>query len=435
MSERRSSFLLAFLPTLLVTFALGGGFAGYVVGRKSRGPSDLAKLQTAVQRIEERYYGNLTREQIVDGAIEGMVAKLDPYSEYFTVQEWKEFEDVTLRGKFGGVGIVVGLDRETGWLTVETPVEESPAFEQDILPGDQIREVDGKTVKGLPLQDVVKRIKGEPGTQVTLTLLRKGRDPFKVTMTRKIITVKAVKARMLDGGTGYVRISDFTEMMEQFDQELEKLQKQGLQALVVDLRFNGGGLLHECVKLADRFLDEGVIVSTQGRTGDDRRSLKAERGNTLPPIPLAVLVNEGTASASEIFAGAMKDHKRGAIVGARTFGKGSVQTPFPLPDGSNLKITTARYFTPLGTSVHREEGKKEYGIDPDYRVEMSQEEYEKLKKKWSDERILKGEKPREPDGFVDPQMDAALEVLKAKLEKRDPKVQARILQKDKPSEN
>ncbi len=435
MNDRQSSFLLALVPTLLVAFGLGGGMAGYHLGRRGRNPGDLAKVQTALDRIEERYYGTVTRDQILDGALEGMVARLDPYCEYFTVQEWREFEDVNLRGKFGGVGIVVSADRATGFLTVETPIEDTPAFEADVLPGDQIREVDGKTVKGLSLQEVVRRIKGEPESRVTLTLARKGRESFQVTLTRKIITVKAVKARMLDDGIAYVRISDFTEMMKQFDEEAKKLQAQGMKAMIVDLRFNGGGLLGECVKLGDRFLNEGVIVTTRGRTGQDERAEKAEKGDTLPPVPLAVLVNEGTASASEIFAGAMKDHKRGVIVGARTFGKGSVQTPFPLPDQSYLKITTARYFTPNGTSVHREEGVKNFGIDPDYRVEMSLEEYDQLKKKWSDERVVKSEKPAEPSKFVDHQMNAALEVIRAKLEDREPKVEARVLQKDKPSDN
>jgi carboxyl-terminal processing protease len=271
---------------------------------------------------------------------------------------------------------------------------------------------------------------------VTLTVSRKGRDPFPVTLTRKEIVVKAVKARMLDDGIGYVRISDFTEMMEQFDQEVKKLEAQGMKAMVIDLRFNGGGLLNECVKLADRFLEEGVIVTTQGNTSDDRKKFVAKKDGTLPPIPLAVLVNEGTASASEIFSGAMKDHGRGKLIGTRTFGKGSVQTPFPLGDGSYLKLTTARYFTPKGTSVHREEGKKEYGLEPDYNVEMSRDEYGKLMKKWTADQVLKGEPAKEPEKFVDHQMNAALEVVRAALEKREPKVASRVLEKDaKPSDN
>jgi carboxyl-terminal processing protease len=188
------------------------------------------------------------------------------------------------------------------------------------------------------------------------------------------------------------------------------------------------------VKLSDRFLDDGAIVSTRGRSGDDTRVFKAEKGDTLPPWPVAVLVNEATASASEIFAGAMKDRGRGVIVGARTFGKGSVQTPFPLPDGSFLKVTTARYYTPKGISVHREEGKKAFGIDPDHLVEMTAEEYDRLKAGWNAERVVKGEAPKEPEAFVDIQLQAAIEVVRAGLEGRPPKVQARVLKKEKAPE-
>jgi carboxyl-terminal processing protease len=430
MERRPPSVLAALLPFFALVFALAGFAAGYVKGRGARS-EDLGKVHAAFRKIQDRYYGAVPAETLLDGAVEGMTAKLDPYCEYFTAADYKEFEDVNLRGQFGGVGIVVGADRATGYLVVETPIEDTPAFAADILPGDQIREVDGKSIKGQSLTEVVRKIKGPPDSQVTLTLARKGREPFPVTLTRKIIVVKAVKARMLEDGVGYVRISDFTEMNRQFDAEVKKLAEQGMKAMVIDLRFNGGGLLSECVKLSDKFLDEGVIVTTRGKTPDDVRSFKAEKGDTLPNFPLAVLVNESTASASEIFAGAMKDHKRGTLVGSRTFGKGSVQTPFELPDQSHLKLTTARYFTPSGTSVHKEEGVKNFGLEPDFRVDMSQDEYSKLMKKWNDERIVKGERPAEPEGFKDHQLEAALEVVRAKLQNREPKVEARLLQGDK----
>ncbi len=434
MNRRPPSVLAALIPFFALTFALAGFTAGYFQGRGARS-QDLGKLHAAYRKIQDRYYGEVPPGALLDGALEGMTTKLDPYCEYFTAEDYREFEDVNLRGQFGGVGIVVGIDRATGFLLVETPIEDTPAFAADVLPGDLIREVDGKSVKGLGLSEVVKKIKGPPDTPVTLTMSRKGRDPFKVTLVRKIIVVKAVKARMLEDGVGYVRISDFTEMTKQFDAEVKRLRDQGMRAMVVDLRFNGGGLLSECVKLSDRFLDSGVIVTTRGRTADDVRSFTAEKGDTLPDFPLVVLVNESTASAAEIFAGAMKDHRRGTLVGSRTFGKGSVQTPFELPDQSYLKLTTARYFTPSGTSVHREEGKKDFGLEPDFRVDMSQDEYSRLMKKWNDERIVKGERPAEPSDFKDHQLEAGLEVIRAKLENREPKVEARLLQKEKASEN
>jgi carboxyl-terminal processing protease len=431
MIDRRPPVLLTFLmPAFALLFGLAGlGMGWQIWGRQERG-SDMAKIRVALDRINSRYYPNIAPATVIDGALEGMTAKLDPYCQYFTAQEFKEFRENNLDGKFGGVGIVVGRDTATGYLMVETPVEDTPAFAADIMPGDQIREVDGKTTKGQQLEEVVRRIKGVPDTQVTLTMFRKGREPFKVTLTRKIIELKTVKARMLPDNIGYIRITEFSKIMKVFDAEVKKLIDGGAKGLVIDLRFNPGGLLDECVELADRFLEDGIIVTTKGRTDDDLRELRAKAEGTLPPIPLVVLINGASASASEIFSGAMKDRGRATIVGERSFGKGSVQTPYPLPDGSHLKITTARYYTPNGTSVHREEGKKEWGVAPDFVVEMSQDEYAKLMKTWSDERVVKGEKPAGPEGFKDFQLEAGVEVLKAKLEKREPKVATRTVKKE-----
>jgi carboxyl-terminal processing protease len=431
MIERRPPLLLTVLmPTFALLFGLAGlGMGWQIWGRHDRG-GEFAKIRVALDRINSRYYPGVAPATVLDGALEGMTAKLDPYCQYFTAQEFKEFRENNLDGKFGGVGIVVGRDTTTGYLMVETPVEDTPAFAADIMPGDQIREVDGKTTKGQQLEEIVRRIKGMPDTQVTLTIFRKGRDPFKVTLTRKIIELKTVKARMLPDHIGYIRITEFSKIMKVFDAEVKKLIDAGAKGLILDLRFNPGGLLEECVELADRFLEDGVIVTTKGRTDDDLREMKAKSDGTLPPIPLVVLINGASASASEVFTGAMKDRARATIVGERSFGKGSVQTPYPLPDGSHLKITTARYYTPNGTSVHREEGKKEWGILPDYVVEMSQDEYGKLMKTWSDERVVKGEKPVGPEGFKDFQLEAGVEVLKAKVEKREPKVVTRTVKKE-----
>ena len=425
MNGLRTSLLPAFLPIVVILAALAGFFVRGRVG----GDADVDKVAVALDRIQKRFYGNVDPEVVLDGALDGMVGKLgDPYSEYFNVQEYKEFNDVQLKGKFGGVGILIALDRETGFLNVETPIEGTPAFDKDILPGDKITEVDGESIKGQTLREIVRRIKGEPGTQVTLTILRAGRKPFKVILTRAIIKIQAVRGLMLEGGIGYIRISDFTEMIDTFRDEVSKLRKKDMKALIIDLRFNGGGLLQQCVELSDHFLDKGIIVTTQGRTPDDTREYLAKKENTLPPMPLVVLVNEATASASEIFAGAMKDHGRGVLVGARTFGKGSVQTPFGLPDGSHIKLTTAHYFTPNRVSVHKVKGKKDYGLDPDYRVEMSAEEYTRLMQKWNSDRVKKGERPPVPEGFVDHQLEAGLEVIRALLEGREARVEERILQ-------
>jgi carboxyl-terminal processing protease len=431
MIDRRPPPLITFLmPAFALLFGLAGLGMGWQIWGRPGHAAELAKIRVALDRINARYYPGVAPATVVDGALEGMVTKLDPYCEYFTKAEFKEFKENNLEGKFGGVGIRVGLDRATGFLIVESPIEDTPAFAADILPGDLIREVDGKTTKGQPLTELVRRIKGEPDSQVTLTMARKGRDPFKVTLTRKIIVLKTVKAKMLPGNLGYIRITEFSKIMEAFDAEVKKLMDAGAKGLIIDVRFNPGGLLDECVELADRFLEDGVIVTTRGRTDDDKREILAKKDGTLPPIPLVVLVNGGSASASEIFSGAMKDRGRGVIVGDRTFGKGSVQTPYGLPDGSFLKITTARYYTPNGTSVHREEGKKDYGIAPDFTIEMSQEENSMLMKVWSDEGVVKGEKPKAPEGFHDYQLEAGIEVLKAKVENRKPAVEPRTLKKE-----
>lgn len=427
MHDRKFTVMLFLTPPLLLgTFLLGW----FVRSRQDTvARENVDKVRLAAEKIKERYAGDVDESKLFEGALDGMVATLDPYSEYFTKAEWDEFSSTELKGRFGGVGILVEADRQTGFVRVLTPIEDTPAFREDILPGDQIVEVNGESTKDKPLQDVVKRIKGEPGTKVTIKVWRKGKDPFNVTLTRAIIQVQAIRHQVLDGDIGYLRISNFSEMMESFDSAIAELKSKGIRGLIIDLRFNGGGLLDECRKLCDRFLPAGaMIVYTKGKTSSDNREMKATNGDDLPAWPLAILVNEGSASASEIFAGAMKDHKRGVLVGGRTFGKGSVQTPFPLPDGSFVKITTAKYFTPSGFSVTKTT-ERDYGIEPDYLVEMTAEEYAKLIKKWNDERILKGD--RKPDEFKDLQLEAGIEVVKAKLEGREPKVERREVPKDK----
>lgn len=425
MNDRRFTVLLFFLPPIVLASFLGGF---WMRGCRDR---NLDLVRAAADKIKERYVTEVDEKKLYEGAISGMVGTLDEHSKFFPAEDWNEFNSKELEGRYGGVGIEVGVDRETGFINVVTPMEDTPAFREDVLPGDKIVEVDGESTKGKPIEEVTRRIKGKPGTEVTLTLWRKGRDPFPVKLTRAEIKLVSVRHAVLDGGVGYVRVTSFTEdVTAAFDRAVADLQGQAIRGLIVDLRFNGGGYLEESRKLSDRFLPEGVlIVSTKGRNGSDTREARATAGDDLPAWPLAVLVNEGTASASEIFAGAMKDNHRGSLVGARTYGKGSVQTPIQLADGSVLKLTTAKYYTPSGRSVHREPGKRDYGLEPDFLVEMSAEEYAKLIKKWNDERVRKGT-PSAND-FRDLQLDAALEVVKAKLESREPKVDRREVPKDK----
>ena len=419
-----------FLPMIAGSFAAGF----WARDRQDTVSRDNIELvRQSAQQIKSRYVGEVDEAELFEGAIDGMVSTLDPYCEYFTREEWAEFNSVQLEGKFGGVGILVELDRDTGYLRVITPIEETPAFAADVLPGDRITAVEGNSVKGKSLQSIVNGIRGEPGSKVRLTLWREGRDLFEVTLTRAVIRIQSVRHKMLDDDIGYIRISDFTRMMDAFDEAVEALREKKIKGLVIDLRFNGGGLLDECVKLSDRFLPKGdLIVSTRGRTRRDNREIDADKGDDLPSWPLVVLVNEGSASASEIFAGAMKDHKRGVLVGGKTFGKGSVQTPLPMRDKSYLKLTTARYYTPSGYSVAKIKGKRDYGLVPDYLVEMTAEENAGLIKFWNLERVRKQDPSKKVENdFRDIQLEAGIEVIKASLEGRDPKVETREIGKEK----
>lgn len=417
---------MAMPPLILAAFILGYFLRGSIAPYPQLGD----KVREAAGVVRDRYYGDVTDEKLERAALEGMMNALDPYCQYFTRKDYEEFYTRNISGNFYGVGILVEVDRETGYLNIITPLEGTPAFAADILPGDKLLKVNGEDIKGQQLDDVIRKIKGPEGSPVQLTLWRKSKNgTFELTLKRAMITIVAVKSKMIEAGhkIGYVRVSDFTEMLPQFDKATAELMTQGMDALVVDLRFNGGGLLDSAVELADRFLPAGkLIVTTRGRHVEDHREA-VDDSHDIANVPVVILTNEGTASASEVFAGALRDHGRAVIVGARTFGKGSVQTPVPLSDGSRLKITTARYFTPKGVSVHREEGKKEYGILPDYVVEMTEKEYVAVRDFWREESVVKAGADRQVAPPKDFQLEAAIEVLSAKLEQRDALVKTREL--------
>ncbi len=432
--DRKATLLSIALPPLV----LGGFVLGYFLARQPVGQQQLGmKVREAATLVQERYYEQTSDEKLEKAALEGMMRSLDPYCEYFSKKDYEDFYSKTISGKFFGVGIQVEVDQQTGYLNVVTPIEDSPAFTADILPGDLLIKVNHEDIKGQELRDVVDKIKGDEGTNVTLTFARKSKGMFDIVLTRAKITVTAVKPKMLDERIGYIRVTDFTEMLGQFDKAVADLNGKGMKALVVDLRFNGGGLLESAVEMSDRFLPKGqMIVETRGRRNHDNRKINAEddSADVAGSVPVVILVNGGTASASEIVAGCLRDHKRAALVGARTYGKGSVQTPLTLSDGSRVKLTTARYYTPDGTSVHRVEGKKEYGIDPDFLVEMTVEEYFAVRDFWRQEGVLKGDPTAKPKPPKDLQLEAGVEVLNAKLDGREAKVQRRDLTAQKKPE-
>jgi carboxyl-terminal processing protease len=317
----------------------------------------------ALSEIQKKYVEEKDSKELIYGAIRGMMNTLDPHSIFLTPEEFKELE-IETSGIFSGIGIEITL--KDGILTVVSPIEGTPADKAGLLPGDKILQIDEKTTKNMTLNDAVRLIRGPKGTKVTLTILHEGaKEPQKYNIVREVIPIKSVRSKMLEENYGYIRISTFQDRaVEDFRAALKKLEatKGGLKGLVLDLRNNPGGLLNEAVKIADEFLESGLIVYTQGRIKEQNLKFTAQANKSPHPYPIVVLVNEGSASASEIVAGALQDQKRAIILGTQTFGKGSVQTIIPLDDNSGLKLTTARYFTPSGRSIQAK------GISPDILV-------------------------------------------------------------------
>jgi carboxyl-terminal processing protease len=344
-----------------------------------------AKLKVfaqALSLIEQQYAEPKTTKDLVYGAIQGAVGTLDPHSSFMTPEEFRELQ-IETKGKFSGIGIEIALKDRT--LTVVSPIEGTPAYQAGLKSGDQIIKINGASAKNITLMEAVKMIRGPKGSKVTLTINREGfKQPKDVVITREIIPIHSVKARILDDGIGYVRITNFQDSTDRDLGAYLKKMKQRLvpfKGLILDLRNDPGGLLEQAVRVSDEFLKSGLIVYTEGRSRNQNMRFYArpnEEGK-LANTPIVVLVNEGSASASEIVAGALKDQKRALIVGTKSFGKGSVQTIIPLDDGSALRLTTALYFTPSGVTIN------EKGIQPDVVVEDKQVPTDKSLQKLRDE--------------------------------------------------
>ena len=312
-------------------------------------------------KIKSDYVENIEDSTLLKNAIRGMLQGLDPHSAYLDKDAYKELQEGT-SGEFGGLGIEVGY--EDGFVKVISPIDDTPAKRAGIKAGDLIIRLDGKSVKGISLMEAVKMMRGKPGSEIELTILRGGEEkPFNVTIVRDIITVKNIKAETIESAFGYIRISNFQiHTVDDLSKALTKLESENnnmLKGLVLDLRNNPGGLLNAAVGVSDLFLDEGLIVYTEGRVKGSKLKFNAKPSEMFKDIPIIVLVNGGSASASEIVAGALQDHRRAIIMGERTFGKGSVQTILPMNDETALKLTTARYYTPSGRSIQAS------GIEPD----------------------------------------------------------------------
>ena len=331
-------------------------------------------------RVRSQYVDNVTDEELIEKAIDGMLTGLDPHSGYMDEEVWEEMQMDT-QGKFGGLGIEITM--EEGFVKVISPIEDTPAYKAGVLAGDFIIQIDDAPVFGLTLSEAVELMRGEKGDPITITISREGVEPFEVNIIRDIIKIQSVKYEIFDN-VGYLRITSFTEQTESGLIKYIKKIKEELDnkqiGFVLDLRSNPGGLLKQSVKVSDIFLEQGEIVSTRGRNKEDILRYRAKKGDRINGQPLIVLINGGSASASEIVAGALQDHKRAIIVGTKSFGKGSVQTIIPFKKSGNnksttgIRLTTARYYTPSGESI---QGK---GIMPDIIIEQGTFESQEFKR-------------------------------------------------------
>jgi carboxyl-terminal processing protease len=353
---------------LAVGIFIGAGVtlesAVLAVRQDAPSPLPLAELHNFTEifgKVKTDYVESVDDKKLIEDAIHGMLAGLDPHSAYLTPEAYKEIR-IGTEGEFGGLGIEVTM--ENGFVKVVAPIDDTPAQKAGLQSGDLIIRIDEEPVKGLTLNEAVKKMRGKPGTDIELTIVREGATkPFEVTITRAVIQIRSVKSRLLEKGYGYVRITQFqattADFLRKALSKLKKESKGSLEGLVLDLRNNPGGILNAAVSVSDTFIKKGKIVYTEGRVKDSKLNFNATPATYMDDAPIVVLVNGGSASASEIVAGALQDHKRAIILGTKTFGKGSVQTILPMKHGAALKITTARYYTPNGRSIQAK------GIEPD----------------------------------------------------------------------
>ncbi len=357
------------LTTLLLLWVGIGFFAGSGYAKTDAKQEEitykyLETFANVLSILQDNYVEEIETKDAIEGAINGLLLSLDPHSTYLKPENYREFRNET-EGSFTGIGIKITL--RDGVITVISPIADTPADKAGIKAHDQIIKIDGVPTKGKTPFDAVKILRGPKGSQVTISVYREGWEyPKDFTLTRSEIPLVSVKSMLLKPGFGYVRITNFQRnTTKEFKDRITELQQDAkLSGLIMDLRNNPGGLLDQAVSISDLFLDQGLIVYTRGRKKDQDMTFEAESGNTLDHFPLVILVNGGTASASEIVAGAIQDHRRGVIVGTKTFGKGSVQSVIPLNDGAGLKMTTAHYYTPSGRSI------QVTGITPDVTVEL-----------------------------------------------------------------
>lgn len=382
---------------------------------------DFEEFITVIKEIQNKYVEEVDLRTLLQSGYRGMLGSLDPYSQYIDSEHLEELR-IETGGVFEGLGIEVVV--EDGILTVLTPIVDTPAFRAGVFIGDKIIKIDGKSTKNFTIRQAVEVLRGKPHTKVILTVLHKGeRDPVDITIERAKIQINSTRGvRIVDKESkiGYVAVTGFQDnTITDLDASIEKLEKQGMESLILDLRFNPGGLLNIAVDMSDKFIKKGIIVSTKGRHKSQEHEYKAHRSGTYKNFPLIILVNNGSASASEIVAGAVKDHKRGLLLGTKTFGKGSVQSLIPIKNKDTaLKLTTAKYYTPSGTLIDG------IGIEPDIKVDLTKKEIRALHKNLTranvtdirtkdlNESSEDIEESDDEEKFVDVQLSRAIDVLK-----------------------
>ncbi len=354
-----------FSVIVLLVFKLNLFFVGFLKANQQDVYKQLNLFGEVYERVRSEYVEEIKDKDLIEAAINGMLQSLDPHSSYLNSDSFEEMK-VQTKGEFGGLGIEVTM--ENGLVKVVSPIDETPAAKAGIKSGDYISHIDQEAVMGLTLSEAVDKMRGPVNTPILITVIRKGEEPFDVEIVRDIIKITSVKIKVHDE-VGYLRITSFTQkthknLIKEFS-KLENKMNGNMKGLVLDLRNNPGGLLDQAVSVSDAFLERGEIVSTRGRETDTEQRFNASKGDITKGIPIVVLINGGSASASEIVAGALQDHKRGILLGTSTFGKGSVQTIIPVSSKGAIRLTTARYYTPSGKSIQAT------GIEPDIFVPQS----------------------------------------------------------------
>jgi carboxyl-terminal processing protease len=409
-----------FIWIIIIIFSLGLQDL-YAESDQKPDPDDyyqnFEELINVIKEIQNKYVNEVELRELLKNAYEGMLAGLDPYSQFIDSENLQELR-IETEGEFDGLGIEVIVKH--GVLTVLTPIVDSPAFRAGVLIGDKIIKIDGKSTRNISIREAVKLLRGEPDTKITLTVIHEEEsESVDITINRAKIHVKSVRgARIVDEDDkiGYLAVTSFQgNTMPDMESAIEDLRKEGMTSLILDLRFNPGGLLNIARDMSDKFIKKGIIVTTKGRHKSQDHEYKAHRFGTYPDFPLIILVNKGSASASEIVAGAIKDHKRGILLGTRTFGKGSVQSLIPIENrNSALKLTTAKYYTPSGTQIDGT------GIEPDIKVDLTKAELKGLhthlsRRHATDILTENGDNVsggKNKTGFVDAQLARAIDILK-----------------------